>query len=144
MQKRKPLLDNNKNIKKEMIVGEKVKGNMVEKNIAKELHNIWKGFHDEKKSVDGEALTILFKMRDGNIYFNAESNLGFGFYPIPQNLLFFFFDVLPNKKLKCVDFRGLHITENMEHDLTKAIELSKILKYDKDKNNDFEFEKSYQ
>ena len=115
-----------------------------EKNVVKGLHRIWEDWEDfqtKGNPVDEEALTILFKMRKGDIYFNDESNLAIGFYPTPQNLVIYFFEMLPNKKLKYVDSRGIHITERIEIDLKKAIDLCKILKYDED---DEVFDKSYQ
>ena len=112
-----------------------------EKTLVKELHKIWNDFQTKGNPVDEEALTILFKMRKGDIYFNDESNLAIGFYPTPQNLVIYFFEILPNKKLKNIDSRGISITERIEIDLKKAIELCKILKYDED--DDVVFDISY-
>lgn len=113
-----------------------------EKTLVKELHKIWNDFQTKGNPVDEEALTILFKMRKGDIYFNDESNLAIGFYPTPQNLVIYFFEILPNKKLKNIDSRGISITERIEIDLKKAIELCKILKYDED-DDDVVFDISY-
>jgi len=133
------LLKNGKNKLKVMI--EMPKKKTEGKTVADELHKIWDDFQTKENPVDEEVLTILFKMRKGDIYFNDESNLAVGFYPTPQNLVIYFFEILPNKKLKCVDSRGICITERIEIDLKKAIELCKILEYDKDEEV---VDKSYQ
>jgi len=112
-----------------------------EKIVVEELYRIWDEFQIKENPVDEEALTILFKMRKGDIYFNDESNLAVGFHPTPQNLVIYFFEILPNKKLKCVGSRGICITERIEIDLKKAIDLCKILKYD---DEDDDPDKSYQ
>ena len=112
-----------------------------EKTIAKELHRIWEDFQTKRIPVDEEVLTILFKMRKGDIYFNDETCLAVGFHPAPQNLIIYFFDILPNKKLKYIDSRGIYITDRIEIDLKKAIDLCKILKYDEDEDI---FNESYQ
>ena len=111
------------------------------KTVADELHKIWKDFQTKGNPVDEEALTIIFKMQKGDVYFNDETNLAVGFCPTPQNLMIYFFEILPNKKLKCIGSRGIHITERTEIDLKKAIELCKVSKYDED---DEVVDKSYQ
>lgn len=112
-----------------------------EKTVVKELYGIWDEFQTKGNPVDEEALTILFKMRKGDIYFDDETKVAIGFYPVPQNLVIYFFEILPNKKLKCVGSRGISITERIEIDLKKAIDFCKILKYD---DEDDDPDRSYQ
>ena len=103
---------------------------ITERAVSQELERIWGEFKENKISVDAEILTILFKMREGDIFYNDDLKIAIGFVPAPQNLIIYFFEMILNDKLRYVDSRGIHISERIEIDLKKAIDLCKVLKSD--------------
>jgi len=89
----------------------------------KKLYEIMMQYFNEYGSVpvDANLLIVLFQSSDGNIYFNEREKVAIGFYADGATLRFAFFEILEDRKLKCVGERGISLNEFAEPDMLKAI-----------------------
>ena len=97
------------------------KKEITDKDVLDFLHSI-----NPEKNIDLELLSWYFRSKDGIIYFDVEKIRAVGLYPHKTGLLIFFYDILPDNKVKYIDYRGISINEESEEAIRKSIESCKI------------------
>lgn len=99
--------------------------NMDETTVVNILKN--KRCDDPQHPVGGSLLAGIYKIHDGILYHNNELKIAVGLRPNRVGLSIDFFEILPDDKFKFIDRRSIPLTEEVEGELMRIIQVCKIL-----------------